>query len=66
MAADQKANQGMVGLDRGQMEEGKLKPVHIEDKIKDKSSSIKCYYCGSDSWWQTSKGRQCNRCYRCF
>ena len=56
----------MVGLDQGQMEKGKLKLVYIEDKIEDKSSLIKCYHCGSDSWWQTSKGRQCNRCYRCF
>ena len=66
MAADQKADQRMVGLDRGQIEEGKPKLEPIKDKIKDRSSSIKCYYCGSDSWWWTSKGRQCNRCYRCF
>jgi hypothetical protein len=66
MAADQKADQGMVGLDRGQMEEGKPKLEPIEDKIKDNLSSTECYHCGSDSWWQTSKGRQCNRCYRCF
>jgi len=56
----------MVGLDQGQMEEGKPKLEPIEDKIKDKSSSTECYHCGSDSWWWTSKGRQCNRCYRCF
>ena len=46
MAANQKADQRMVGLDQGQMEEGKPKLEPIEDKIKDKLSSIKCYYCG--------------------
>lgn len=44
----------------------KLKSMYTLRDEQSKGGKRSCPYCNSRSWWQTSKGRQCNKCYKLF